>query len=71
MKTPRVAIYARVSTSTHEGKQDPETQLRQLRQYAAARGFMIIGEFIDYATGRNEGVDVQSVLKVTIARLPL
>jgi DNA invertase Pin-like site-specific DNA recombinase len=52
MITLRVAIYARVST--HEGKQDPETQLHQLRQYAAARDFTIIGEFIDYATGRNE-----------------
>jgi len=52
MNTLRVAIYARVSTN--EGKQDPETQLRQLRQYAGARGFTIIGEFIDYATGRNE-----------------
>ena len=54
MNTPRVAIYARVSTHEHEGKQDPETQLYHLRQYAAARGFTIIGEFIDYATGRNE-----------------
>ncbi|MEE8292530.1 MAG: recombinase family protein, partial [Candidatus Tectomicrobia bacterium] len=52
MNTPRGAIYARVSTN--EGKQDPETQLLQLRQYATARGFTIIGEFIDYATGRNE-----------------
>jgi len=52
MKIPRVAIYARVSTS--EGKQDPETQLRQLRQYAAARKFNVIGEYIDHATGRTE-----------------
>lgn len=49
---PRVTIYARVSTT--EGKQDPETQLRQLRQYAKARGFKITAELIDYATGRNE-----------------
>jgi DNA invertase Pin-like site-specific DNA recombinase len=54
MKISRVAIYARVSTHEHEGKQDPETQLYQLRQYAAARDFTIIREFIDYATGRNE-----------------
>jgi DNA invertase Pin-like site-specific DNA recombinase len=48
----RVAIYARVSTD--EGKQSPETQLRQLRAYAKSRGFTITGEFIDHATGRNE-----------------
>ncbi len=53
MITLRVAIYARVSTHENEGKQDPETQLYQLRQYAAARGFTIIRKFIDYATGRS------------------
>ena len=49
---PRVAIYARVSTD--EGKQTPENQLRQLRQYAKARDFVVIGEFVDHATGTNE-----------------
>jgi DNA invertase Pin-like site-specific DNA recombinase len=49
---PRVAIYARVSTD--EGKQTPENQLRQLRSYAKARGFTVVEEFIDHATGRTE-----------------
>ncbi len=50
-KPQRVAIYARVSTD--ETRQDPETQLRQLREYAANREFEIVGEYIDYASGRN------------------
>jgi DNA invertase Pin-like site-specific DNA recombinase len=48
----RVAIYARVSTD--EGKQTPENQLRQLRAYSKSRGFTIVEEFIDHATGRTE-----------------
>jgi len=38
----RVALYARVSTSD----QSPESQLRDLRQYAEARGFEI-SEYVD------------------------
>jgi DNA invertase Pin-like site-specific DNA recombinase len=49
-KTQRAAIYARVSTD--ETRQNPETQLRQLREYAAYRGFQIVGEYIDYASGK-------------------
>ena len=45
----RAAIYARVST-TDRG-QDPETQLRPLREYAARRGFAIAEEFVDHASG--------------------
>jgi DNA invertase Pin-like site-specific DNA recombinase len=48
----RVALYARVST-TDKG-QDPETQLRQLREYAQRRDFKVVGEFIDYASGTSE-----------------
>jgi DNA invertase Pin-like site-specific DNA recombinase len=40
----RVALYARVST--HNG-QDPEMQLRELREYAGRRGWEIIGEYTD------------------------
>ncbi len=50
--TKRVAIYARVSTL--DKGQDPETQLRQLREYVKRRGFDIAGEYVDYATGTNE-----------------
>jgi DNA invertase Pin-like site-specific DNA recombinase len=41
----RIALYARVSTN---GKlQDPEMQLRELREYAARRGWEIVAEFVD------------------------
>ena len=41
----RVAVYARVSTL---GKgQDTEVQLRELRQFAQARGWQIVGEYTD------------------------
>jgi DNA invertase Pin-like site-specific DNA recombinase len=48
----RVALYARVST-TDKG-QDPETQLVALREYAARRGFVPVGEYVDYASGTRE-----------------
>jgi predicted site-specific integrase-resolvase len=48
----RVAIYARVSTI--DKGQDPETQLMALREYAERRGFQIVGEYIDYASGTRE-----------------
>ena len=45
----RVAIYARVSTV--DKGQTPETQLLTLRAYAAHRGLVVAGEYIDYASG--------------------
>jgi DNA invertase Pin-like site-specific DNA recombinase len=43
--TFRIALYARVSTN---GKlQDPEMQLRELREYATRRGWEIVAEFVD------------------------
>jgi len=41
----RVALYARVSTAQHH--QDPEVQLRELRQYAAHRGWKVTDEYVD------------------------
>jgi DNA invertase Pin-like site-specific DNA recombinase len=41
----RVAIYARVSTLNHG--QDVNMQTRELRQFAAARGWEITDEYID------------------------
>lgn len=41
----KAALYARVST-LHNG-QDPEMQLRELREYCARRGWQIAGEFVD------------------------
>ena len=43
----RVAIYARVSTSDKD--QDPETQLMALREYCAAQGWEMIGEYVDHS----------------------
>ncbi len=40
----RIAIYARVSTTTH---QSVEMQLRDLRELADRRGFEIVGEYCD------------------------
>jgi DNA invertase Pin-like site-specific DNA recombinase len=48
----RVAIYARVSTI--DTGQDPETQLLVLRDYAARRGLVPAGEYVDYASGRRD-----------------
>jgi DNA invertase Pin-like site-specific DNA recombinase len=41
----RVALYARVSSAN--GQQDPEMQLSELRDFARARGFQVVNEFVD------------------------
>jgi DNA invertase Pin-like site-specific DNA recombinase len=41
----RAAIYARVSTSNNG--QNPEMQLRELREYCVRRGLEIAGEYVD------------------------
>ena len=43
--TTRVAIYARVSTTNHG--QDVSLQTRELRQFAEARGWQVVGEYVD------------------------
>jgi DNA invertase Pin-like site-specific DNA recombinase len=48
----RVALYARVSTL--DKGQDPETQLRPLREYAQRRGFVVAAEYVDQASGTSE-----------------
>lgn len=52
MRATRLALYARVSTSN--GHQDPEMQLRELREFAEHRGFNIIEEYIDRMTGSKD-----------------
>ncbi|MGE0709332.1 MAG: recombinase family protein [Planctomycetota bacterium] len=42
--SPRVAIYARVSTAD----QDPESQLRELRAYVERRGWTAAEEYVDH-----------------------
>lgn len=49
-KRKRVGIYARVSTIDKD--QDPETQLMPLRAYCQARGFEVVGEFVDHSSGK-------------------
>ena len=57
----RVAIYARVSTV--DKGQTPETQLLTLRAYAAHRGLVVAGEYIDYASGiRTDRAQYQALL---------
>lgn len=41
----RVGLYARVSTM---GAQDPEMQLRELREYAERRGWQVVDEYVDH-----------------------
>ena len=43
----KVALYARVSTSDKD--QNPETELMPLREFCAAQGREIVGEFVDHA----------------------
>ena len=45
----RVAIYARVSTD--DKGQDPENQLRELRDWASNSGHTINREYVDYESG--------------------
>ena len=53
----RVAIYARVST----GEQSPELQLRELRDYAERRGFIVHHEYVDSRNpGRHEPLPDQA-----------
>jgi DNA invertase Pin-like site-specific DNA recombinase len=52
----RAALYLRVSTLD----QHPETQLHDLRQMAAQRGYQVVGEFTDRISGtkaRRPGLD--------------
>jgi DNA invertase Pin-like site-specific DNA recombinase len=45
----RAVIYSRVSTRD----QDPENQLAQLRAFAAAQGWDLTREYVDYESGRS------------------
>ena len=57
----RVGIYARVSTL--DRGQDPETQLGPLREYAERRDFVVVGEYVDYGSGkRNDRENYQRLL---------
>src|SRR4051812_31543469 len=63
----RAGLYARVSTE--DRGQDPETQLRPLREYAERRGFAVVGEFVDKASGTTEArPQYQKLLEAAQAR---
>lgn len=63
----RAAIYARVSTV--DRGQDPETQLRQLREYGDRRGFRVIREFVDHASGsRSDRTEYRAMLEAARRR---
>jgi DNA invertase Pin-like site-specific DNA recombinase len=47
----KCALYARVSTRKEKGKQDPEVQLRILREFANSQGWTLTEEFIDHESG--------------------
>jgi DNA invertase Pin-like site-specific DNA recombinase len=48
----RIAIYARVSKEEgSQNSQDPLNQLKPLREFCAAMGWVIAAEFVDYASG--------------------
>jgi DNA invertase Pin-like site-specific DNA recombinase len=51
IKTQRVGLYARVSTIAG---QSPEMQLLELREYAARRGWQVVGEYVDRSSGAKE-----------------
>jgi len=46
----KVALYARVSK---EDGQNPENQLSVLRDLAARRGYFVVGEYTDHASGKD------------------
>jgi predicted site-specific integrase-resolvase len=47
-----VALYARVSG--HDQKDDAQRQLQRLRDYAAARGYTVLTEVVEIASGLND-----------------
>jgi DNA invertase Pin-like site-specific DNA recombinase len=48
----RAALYARVSTANNG--QDPEVQLRELREYCQCRGWELTGEYVDIGISGTE-----------------
>jgi DNA invertase Pin-like site-specific DNA recombinase len=48
----RIALYARVSTNN--GQQDPELQLRELREYCSRRSWEVSSEYVDHISGAKD-----------------
>jgi DNA invertase Pin-like site-specific DNA recombinase len=51
MKKLRCVLYARVSTRRERGLQNPENQLRQLREFASTQNWDVVEEYIDHESG--------------------
>ena len=52
----KIALYARVSKDEKYNDaryQDPENQLILLRKFCQSRGWEVIGEYVDFASGAN------------------
>jgi len=47
-----IALYARVSTAN--GHQDPQLQLRELREYAQRRRWLVVEEYVDTMSGSKD-----------------
>jgi DNA invertase Pin-like site-specific DNA recombinase len=60
----RVAIYARVSTD--DKGQDPENQLRQLREWCEHMGHPIVREYVEHETG-GKGIEYRKQLGAMFA----
>jgi DNA invertase Pin-like site-specific DNA recombinase len=58
----RVAIYARVSLK--EKRQEVENQLRQLREFSALQGWIVVREYVDHETGStNDRAEFQAIFR--------
>jgi len=67
----RVVLYARVSTE-EQGTQEHhslEAQLNEMREYAANKGWTIVGEFVETASGtRRDRPQLESILALARSR---
>ena len=63
-----VALYARVSTK--DKGQDPEMQLTELREFAAKRGWQVVGEFVDVGVSgsKDSRPQLDAMMRVAKAR---
>ena len=62
--TTGVAIYARVSTD--DKRQDPENQLRQLRDWCVRMGYSVVREYVEHENG-GKGVEYRKQLAAMFA----
>lgn len=62
----RVVTYSRVSTSHHN--QNPDIQVQELRKYCEARGWEVVAEITDFASGGSDKRSGLQELESLIAR---